>query len=78
MHISIDCDPWTGGVSGAVKLLEDIQEMYDIKGRITRKMFGVATLSIYKFDGDILDLESHIKELHPGSCRGAQWALKNE
>lgn len=75
MHISIDCDPWTGGVNGAVKLLEVIKKQFNIKGRITRKLFGIATLSIYKFDGDESELTDHIESLYPGSMRGAEWAL---
>jgi hypothetical protein len=77
MHISIDCDPWTGGVDGAVKLLTAIQNEYDIKGRITRQQFGIATLSIYKINPAVVDeVTDHIKSLYPGSIRGAQWRLK--
>ncbi len=75
MYISIDCDPWTGGVSGAVKLLKTIQEKFNVNGDIKREMFGIATLDVESFDCNVEELIDHIKSLSPGSMRGAEWNL---
>lgn len=82
MHISFDCDPWTGGVEGSVKNLEELKKKHNLKGTIEKGIFGIATLKSNEetsFTPDqVSKLTKDIKGYYPGKCRGAQWEIYAE